>query len=355
MKKHSNSIGKVKKKSSLLLFILLGIGIFSAYSQKMPTGMKDSANKRKSNMSDGMMGSPGLVPTDIMIGQAGRWMVGYQVMFDKMNGNLQGVHSISNEKILQNFMASPTDMSMQMHMAMVMYAPTKKLTLMVMAPYIRKSMNHVMQNGDKFNELTKGIGDIELRGLYSIYDAKNSKHKVLLNAGIGLPTGSINQRMEDMRLEYPMQIGSGTVSVMPGITYLGLAKPWGWGVQFIPTLRMGKNSNGYRLGNYYKTGFWAARQLTTWLSLSANADAIIWQNIKGTDKVLDNMDEPTKDIMLQGGKRLDIAMGISLHPVRSFLKGSQFIANISMPVIQSLKGPQLKRRSVIKLGWQREF
>lgn len=44
-----------------------------------------------------------------------------------------------------------------------------------------------------------------------------------------------------------MQLGSGTVSVMPGVTYLGQAVPWGWGAEFIPTVRIGRNSNGYRL------------------------------------------------------------------------------------------------------------
>lgn len=37
-----------------------------------------------------MMGAPGLVPFDIMTGQAGKWMLGYQFMFEKMVGNLDG-------------------------------------------------------------------------------------------------------------------------------------------------------------------------------------------------------------------------------------------------------------------------
>ena len=139
-----------------------------------------------------------------------------------MRDNLDGSNSISNEKILQNFMATPTDMLMQMHMAMIMYSLTNKLSLMLMLPYTQKSMNHITQTGGTFTERTNGIGDIELRGLYSLYAGKDQRHQVLLNFGVGIPTGSINQRMGEMRLEYPMQLGSGTVSVIPGFTYFGI-------------------------------------------------------------------------------------------------------------------------------------
>ena len=70
-----------------------------------------------------MMGAPGLVPFDIMTGQAGKWMVGYQFMSEKMSGNRVGTSHISEAKILERFFAAPTDMTMQMHMGMVMPQP----------------------------------------------------------------------------------------------------------------------------------------------------------------------------------------------------------------------------------------
>lgn len=115
------------------------------------TGMasmeSEGAPSQDAGMGDDMMGAAGLVPPGIMVGNAGRWMVGYQIMFDKMDGNLVGTDRVTDAKVLERFMATPTDMAMQMHMGMVMYAPTDKLTLMAMVPYIRKSMNHVMRDG----------------------------------------------------------------------------------------------------------------------------------------------------------------------------------------------------------------
>lgn len=337
------------------IIFVIPIVLLSFCVRAQTPAMSGVQAKPMKGMGGEMRRNAGLVPPGIMIGEAKRWMVGYQGMFDKMEGNLVGSSRISEAKILQQFMAAPTDMKMQMHMGMVMYAPTDKLTLMTMVPFIRKSMNHIMDDGMRFNELTKGIGDVELRGLYAVSASKSLRNRVLLNFGVTLPTGSINERMGNMRLEYPMQLGSGTVAISPGVTYFGQSKPWGWGAEFIPLLQLGQNKNGYRLGNLYKPNFWVARQLSSWLSISAKANGEIWQNIQGADATLDVMDEPTKDPALQGGRRMDMALGISIHPNEGVLKSSEFFVDFSKPVIQSLNGPQLKRNSAVKFVWQLEF
>ena len=302
-----------------------------------------------------VMGAAGLMPPGIMVGEKGKWMLGYEFMSDKMSGNLMGTTKISEESILGKYMASPTDMSMQMHMAMAMYAPAKKLTLMVSVPYTVKSMNHITDDGMRFKERTTGISDIILRGLYTVYAKKDLSQRILLNGGIAFPTGSIQKRMEGMRLEYPMQLGSGTVSLMPGIVYLGQSNLWGWEAEFISTVRTGLNANGYRLGNSYQPSIWAARKLVSWLSISAGARGEVRRNIHGADPELDIMDEPTKDPALQGGKSLEMNVGINVHPVTGTFKGSEFYSQLNKPVSQNLDGPQLKRKSIITFGWQKEF
>lgn len=252
-------------------------------------------------------------------------------------------------------MATPTDMLMQMHMARVMYSLTNKLSLMLMLPYTQKSMNHITQTGETFTERTNGIGDIELRGLYSLYAGKEQRQQLLLNFGVGIPTGSVNKLMGKMRLEYPMQLGSGTVSVIPGFIYFCTTASWGWGAEFMPKLQLGTNRNGYRLGNSYEPSFWLTRKVTPRLSVSANANAKLWSNIIGVDAELDKMDEPTKDRLLQGGNRLDLTLGANIHPTSKFFNGQQFFVHISKPVLQSLNGPQLQNRYIMKFGWQLEI
>ena len=335
-----------------------GLVVLTARADEEPmTSMKTGDTASRAASVTEMMGAPGLVPFEIMTGQAGKWMVGYQFMFERMDGNLVGSAHISEAKVLQRFFATPTDMKMQMHMGMVMYAPTDKLTLMAMLPYIRKEMNHFTVDGDRFVERTDGIGDIELRGLYSAYatETKDLRQKFLLHGGVGLPTGSINKTMAGMRLEYPMQIGSGTFSLMPGFTYLGQALPWGWAADFNSTVRLGWSKNDYRLGNRYHSSVSITRELTNWMSVSAGARGEFWGNIHRSDPLLDPTDEPTKDPRLQGGRLLSALLGITFHPQDGFLEGQHFHALVDVPVAQSLDGPQLQRKWTIRLGWQVEF
>ena len=176
-----------------------------------------------------------------------------------------------------------------------------------------------------------------------------------MNSGIGLPTGSIEAAMAGMRIEYPMQIGSGTFSVLPGITYLGQVLPWGWAADFGSTVRVGRNDNGYRLGNRYQLGGSITRQLPHSVSVSGGARGERWGNIHGSDAMLDPTDEPTKDPRLQGGTRLSALLGLTVHPQGGMFSGQHLHLQTEVPVAQSLDGPQLRRRWIFRLGWQVEF
>ena len=190
------------------------------------------------NAGEMVMMNSCLMPFGIMTGEAGKWMVGYQFMHEKMDGSLVGADHISVSEILKQFPNAPTDMTMDMHMWMVMYAPTERLTLSAMIPYVRKEMNNVGVDGSHFVMRADGIGDLELRPAYLIWQTADKRHQLLLNGGIGVPTGSIDEEMDGFRVDYCMQPGSGTVSLLPGLTYLGQTTTWSWGADFKATVRL---------------------------------------------------------------------------------------------------------------------
>lgn len=306
-----------------------------------------------SAMDDGMTTTAGLLPPGMMVGHAGEWMLSYTFIFENMSGSLVGARTVTDASILNQFAATPSGMTMPMQMATLMYAPTDTLTVMAMLPYSRKSIGHIMRDGTRFDELTNGLGDVEVRALYAVYPGTGLRHRVLLNVGVGFPTGSSTKNMGGMPLEYPMQSGSGTISVLPGVSYLGQVAPWGWGAEIIPMLRIGANTRRYRLGNRYQPSLWGARQVTDWLSLSARTTATWWGDVHGLDASLDQGDEPTKDPLLQGGRRLDLSAGVGLHPRR--FKSQQLFVEVDSPLAQSLHGPQLRRRWVPRVVWQWGF
>ena len=289
-------------------------------------------------------------------------MVGYEYLLESMDGNRDRTRGVSRRKVLERFFTSPTDGTMEMHMPMVMYTPIEDLSLMAMLPYMRKSMKHVTRDGVRFSERSEGIGDVQVRGLYTFWRSGGFKHRFLLNAGLSFPTGSINKKdfgpdrsVGQARLEYPMQLGSGTVDLLPGLTYLGETDLWSWGTEFIPTVRIGRNSHNYRLGNRYRLSGWGAWKWTEWLSLTGRMDGQIWQNIHGSDRVLDPMDEPTKDPEIQGGKRVDLLLGTNLFVPKGFLKGNRLSAEVGWPLYQFLDGRQLKTNWFVRVGWQWAF
>lgn len=294
----------------------------------------------------------------------GEVMLSYRYMRMGMSGNLDGRNNLTPEEVLADFQVTPLRMTTEMHMFGAMYAPTDELTLMVMAPYVIKSMDHLTRMGTNFTTNSEGFGDIRLSGLYKILDRSNQR--VHFNAGISFPTGSISERDTtpagpDQVLPYPMQIGSGTVDLMPGITYLGQAGNWSWGGQGMGTIRLGRNSQDYRLGNQLSLTAWGARQWSKSISTSLRLKGRILGNNTGEDprlapgNLLDPPLIPTIDPELRGGSRLDLLVGFNFLARKGFLKGHRFALEAGLPIFQSLSGPQLENDFTITVGWQKAF
>jgi len=331
----------------------LNVLIAQAGMTPMP-GMDKGTDSSQTTAMRSMKGAP--LPFGIMIGQAATWMIGFQYMFEKSDGMLDGTGSVREADVLHQFQTTPTDMTMQTHMGMIMYAPTERFTLMAMLPYIKMSMGELHRDGTRSIERSTGIGDLEVRGLYSVYATKDLHHRMLVSFGTGIPTGSVNHRdAEGARLEYPMQLGSGTGSLLPGVIYLGRRLPWSWGADWTSTVPLGKNQYGYRQGDRHESQMWVARQLTQWVNVSMSARNELWGNTRGSDAQLDPTDEPTKDPSRQGGERLNAVLGATFSPPNRLFKGQQFLVQGDLPAIQSLDGPQLKRSYMVDVAWQWEF
>ncbi len=246
-----------------------------------------------------------------------------------------------------------------MHMAMLMYAPSDDLTLMAMLPYKRLAMDHITRTGIKFRTVSEGIGDLELSGLYTFFRREFDRHRLILTAGLSVPTGSIDEKdflanpgLGKLKLPYPMQLGSGTVDLLPGITYLGQLEDWAWTVEASGTIRLGRNNNSYTLGDRLHvsgSGNWRA---TDWLSPSVRLDGQIWGNIDGADPDLNPALVPTADPNRRGGARADVLFGLDFYISEGILQGNRFAIQGGLPIYQNLDGPQLETDWQLSVGWQ---
>ena len=288
----------------------------------------------------------------------GELMLTYRYMDMQMDGNRSGTNRVSTP--LPGFMVSPLSMDMKMHMLGAMYAPTEKLTLSVMVPVLSISMDHrINMNNVEFSTEADGLGDITLASVYQLNETKNSQ--LLFNFALSLPTGSIDEKDDipvsngvPVQLPYPMQTGSGSYAVTPGLTYSQSYQQWSWGVQGLYTYRLDENDNGYTLGDKFNASLWAAKPLNHSISVSARLNALDWANIDGADRTLAaNPTVPTKNPELWGGTRVDALVGVNY--VAHSLNHLRFALEVGTPVYQDLNGPQLETDLVLTVGSQYTF
>ncbi len=328
----------------------VGLGTFAddAPHRTSPTGeLLWSAGRPDGHAPIGVMGEH--------THSAGEWMLSYRYMFMRMDGNRSRGGKQSTSDVLADFPVSPTMMYMEMHMFGVMHAPTDDLTLVLMAPYIRQEMDHRTRTGVEFTTRTDGFGDFKLGSLFVLH--RWARQQLHLNAGVSLPTGSIEEKDDTpaaarAKLPYPMQLGSGTFDLLPGLTYLGQSDDWSWGAQVLGTVRLGRNSSGYSLGDRAQLTVWGARKWTRWLSTSLRLDGQAWGNIDGRDKDFNPAMVPTADPNRRGGERIDVLVGVNLYGRESWYRGQRIAIEFGLPIYQALDGPQLETDWLLTGGWQ---
>jgi hypothetical protein len=290
----------------------------------------------------------------------GEGMIGYKYQYTKTKGYRDGTKTLSVSDVFdRGYKTVPTEMRMETHLVHLMHGLSDDLTLMAMLPYILKSMDHVKSPpGLPFTAESEGIGDIKAMALYTFFKRKH--HQIQLTGGLSLPIGSIDTKSgTGAQLEYPMQLGSGTVDLLPAITYLGQSSndEWYWGTYAEGTIRLGENSRDYTLGNRLTLTTWATRMWSEWLSTSIRLDGHVWGDIDGADLRLepDKETEWTRDPDLMDGKRVDLLFGVNVFQQGGKLKGNRVSVEAGCPVYEWLDGPQLKTDWILRAGWQWAF
>jgi hypothetical protein len=186
---------------------------------------------------------------------------------------------------------------------------------------------------------------------------------------MSFPTGSINRQDETpasggdiVTLPYPMQLGSGTVDLLPGVTYNGHVDEFLWGAQVKGTVRLGKNKEEYRLGNDYALTSWGTYKFLDWLSVGVRMQYRQWFNIKSRDRRLDvggpfDAEDfvPTADPDRRAGKRLEMGPSLNLFKLNGSLEGVRLGVEALFPLYRDLDGPQLETDWTLIAGIEYAF
>lgn len=284
---------------------------------------------------------------------AGEWMLSARWMHMHMEGMRDGTDNLSpNDVFDEGFPVTPTKMDMDMLMFGGMYAPTDDWTLMVMVPYVWKSMRHVTAGGARFETESEGVGDVRATVMRGLWDSGDGQ-RIHVQLGLSIPTGNIDEKddtpaQNDANLPYPMQIGSGTWDLLPGVTYLGQTQDYSWGAQGTLRFYLGNNDEDYNLGDRGNLTGWVARRLGDFSgSLRVSYDHV--SNINGSDDRLNPNMVPTADPDRQERDQIDGLLGINWKPGGG---GNRIALEVGIPLYRDLDGPQLETDWTTTIGWQ---
>lgn len=283
------------------------------------------------------------------------WMFKVKYSHMLMNGLRDGSNNISTNGVFnQGYMVTPTRMTTNMVMISAMYHVNSRLSIMAMLPYAIKLMQMQMRTGVSFGTRSQGFADAKLQGNYAFF--KSERQKLLFMLGVSLPIGSINKRnntpmANNQLLGYPMQLGSGTFDPFVGITYTYKLQSWTFGAQANTVQHAYKNSHKYALGNQYSISTWINKMFTTHVSGFLKLNGLAWGEILGADPDLNASMSPVANPNVQGGKQINIFVGMAFNGHHGFFKGQQITFDVGAPLYQHLNGPQLKSKWQASVEW----
>lgn len=281
----------------------------------------------------------------------------------KFDGYMDGTKDLSTDDVLwsktsgeartdKNFPIVPTVIHQEAIQFKGAYDLSERFILSLSIPYIRQETEHIsiVPNFDDFTIVSEGLGDIEIAVSW-IHQLSHSNN-LLINLGLSLPTGSIDETGDtpgpgpDNQLPYTMQLGSGTYDIKPSIHYFGSAGNWTYGADLNLTLRTGKNDRDYRLGNVYQSSIWTRYALTDWLEPSIRINGVVWDEISGKDPALpyDSVNDLYPAAVVKpdnfGGTKLLALVGFRLKDPRDRLENTFLEFEAGTPFYQKLNGPQ---------------
>ncbi len=301
----------------------------------------------------------------------GEMMFEYRYMNMYMDDNLLGTNTLSDAQALTvgqalgtNFAATPTQMTMEMHMIHAMYGLTDNTTLYVMPMFSSLTMDHIrgpmnpapQGPGSPFTTHNSGFDDMILGALIKLYEG--DRDELVFNLGCSVPTGYLDRvssaptgGLVELELPYPMRRGSGTFDARPGLTYKSYFERISVGGQFQTDLPIGRNDEGYSVGNEWRLNGWISWLFTDRLAFSYRTEFLWRENFDGADADLVPAQISTARPDFRGGDWINFGYGVMA------LLGEGHLLNFEAvhPVYQNVDGIQLESDWWFFASWSKAF
>lgn len=302
------------------------------------------------------------------IHKPGEWMVEYKYMNMYMEDNRIGSRTVSDADAIAygatsnpitNRMATPTQMTHEMHMLHIMRGMTDDITCytMIMLPSI--TMDHLRgpgagpMEGTSFTTHNSGFGDTTIGALMRLYTDHNDDW--ILNLAGSIPTGDIFRTSTiptgtATPLPYPMRLGSGTFNARPGLTWKHYWDFGSFGTQLQTDLPIGRNYRNYSVSDEFRLNQWYSHLITDNFSASIRVENLWRNNYGGADPMTPDMGISTNVESFRGGYWLNLGLGTAAL-VNGHLLNVEFVPTL----YQDLDGIQLETDWTMAVSWSKSF
>ena len=301
--------------------------------------------------------------------EPGEWMVEYKFSNMYMHGNRASATQLSNQEALNfigtvppgtpgvnAYMATPTRMTMEMHMVHIMRGITNDITAYIMPMWMVNTMDHLRRDETTFTTSNSGLSDLHFGALWRIYNG--CPDELILNLRFSAPTGDIDDKTDiptgsPTEFPYPMRLGHGTWNTLPAVTYRYYGERASLGLQGSFLLPMGTNDSNYQVGNEYRTNVWFSYLLDCDKKLAATfrVEGLWRDNFDGADPQLNPNMISTADPNMRGGEFLNLGYGLMYMLPR----GGRLNFEVTNPVVQNLRGVQLETDWALAASYSKAF
>lgn len=229
------------------------------------------------------------------------------------------------------------------------YGATSDLALFGVLPYLDKRLESTNSSGQHIGRSTRGIGDIQLFGRYTIFqkDMLGRTFRIAPFAGVEIPTGDDDDRDSFGRLPATLQLGSGSWDPFGGV--VASYQTLDYQVDAQVSYKANIAANGFEFGDEFR--FDASLQYRLWpRELGSGVPGFLYgvleTNLLHQGK---NKNGGIKDAD-SGGTTLFLSPGLQYVTKRWVLE-----AIVQVPVVQDLNGIALKDDYTVRAGFRVNF
>ncbi len=279
--------------------------------------------------------------------------------FQKMDfeGVQVGTAPVGFFDVLDLYATTPFQRTDRRNNLQLTWGASERLSLLATASWIERSRS-LANEEFFFSTEASGLSDLQLEALLGLWD--QDAIRVHLHGGVEVPVGSTDERGDlldssDQVLAYEMQPGSGSFSVIPGVTGQIQNEHGTVGAQVKARIRLNDNDRDYRLGDEVEGSMWAMYQMNRFFAFSTGLRFRSWGSIEGVDAALDPSRDPGEDAVFSGGEQVDIPVGLNVYMPEGRLQGHRFSMEFLFPVHQDFDAWRLTGDWGFALSWRKAF